>query len=145
MIRIGKPLAGSLLGALLALAATGTAPAAHAAAPCRGGLEPWTEIDLYLGRDIPGGDVVSEGQFRQFLAEVVTPRFPDGLSVLDVEGQFRSSTGAIVREQSRLLVILVPDAAVIADKVGQIVADYKQRFGQESVLRAEHPVCLAFE
>ena len=76
---------------------------------------------------------------------MVTPRFPDGLSVLDVAGQFRSGTGAIVREPSKLLVILVPDAAAAAKKIGQVVAAYKRQFDQETVLNAEHPVCVAFE
>jgi hypothetical protein len=75
---------------------------------------------------------------------VVTPRFPDGLSVLDVTGQFRDSKGGIVREPSKLLVVLVPDASAAAGKVVQIIAAYKKRFRQESVLHAEHPVRVSF-
>src|SRR5215218_6572844 len=130
MVRARRSLVGGVLTALVVL---GMAPATSAA-ECRAPLEPWTEIDLYFGRNISSGGIVSEKQFRQFLAEVVTPRFPDGLSVLDVAGQFRGSNG-----------VLVPDAAAAAKKVGQVVAAYKKRFDQESVLRAEHPVCLAFE
>jgi hypothetical protein len=51
----------------------------------------------------------------------------------------------IVREPSKLLVLLVPDAAAAAKKVGQVVTAYKKRFDQESVLHAEYPVCIAFE
>jgi hypothetical protein len=146
MVRVRGPLVGGVLATLIVLGAARTAPAAEAAAAaCRAPLEPWTEIDLYFGRNIANGGIVSEQAFRRFLAEVVTPRFPDGLSVLDVAGQFRSGTGAIVREPSKLLVILVPDAAAVARKVDQVIAAYKRRFDQESVLRAEHPVCVAFE
>jgi hypothetical protein len=146
MVRVRRPLVGGMLATLIVLGAARTAPAAEAAAAaCRAPLAPWTEIDLYLGRNIANGGIVSEQAFRRFLAEVVTPRFPDGLSVLDVAGQFRSGTGAIVREPSKLLVILVPDAAAVARKVDQVIAAYKRRFDQESVLRAEHPVCVAFE
>ena len=95
--------------------------------------------------DVEGGGVVSEREFRRFLAHVVTPRFPDGLSVIDVAGQFRTGAGTLVREPSKLVVILVPDAAAAADKVRAIVAAYKRRFLQESVLHAEHPVCVSFE
>jgi hypothetical protein len=63
----------------------------------------------------------------------VTPRFPDGLSVIDVAGQFRSSTGIIVREPSKLLVILAPDAAAVADEIGQVIRIYKRRFDQARV------------
>ena len=101
MVRARRSLVGGVLTALVVL---GMAPATSAA-ECRAPLEPWTEIDLYFGRNISSGGIVSEKQFRQFLAEVVTPRFPDGLSVLDVAGQFRGSNGVIVREPSKLLVL----------------------------------------
>jgi hypothetical protein len=140
----GRPLVGGVLAVLIVLGTARTAPAAEAAA-CRAPLEPWTEIDPSFGRNIANGGIVSERAFRRFLAEIVTPRFPDGLRVVDVAGQFRSGSGAIVREPSKLLVILVSDAAAVAKKVEQIIAAYKRRFDQESVLHAEHPVCVAFE
>ena len=38
------------------------------------------------------------GGVGRFLDDEVTPRFPDGLSVLDVAGQYRDPSGRIVRE-----------------------------------------------
>lgn len=104
------------------------------------------QVDLYFGRNIPGGGgEVSDAQWRQFLDEVVTPRFPDGLSVLDVQGQWKSTrTGAIARERSKRLSIIVPDATSAAANFEAIKAAYKQRFRQESVLQSEQPVCAAF-
>jgi hypothetical protein len=95
---------------------------AAAADRCRPPLEPWTQVELYFDRDLGGEAVVSDEAFRQFLAETVTPLFPDGLSVVDVAGQFRDSGGTIVREPTKLLVILVPDAAGVAPDVETIVA-----------------------
>jgi hypothetical protein len=115
-----------------------------AADRCRPPLEPWTQVELYFGRDVGGEAVVSEEAFRNFLAETVTPLFPDGLSVVDVAGQFRGREGAIVREPTKLLIILVPDAAGVAPDVETIVAAYKERFDQQSVLHAEQPVCVGF-
>src|SRR4051794_38281474 len=132
---MAKALLAGLLAAAAVLGGTRLAAAADAAG-CRAPLGPWTEIDLYLGRDIAGDGIVTEAEFRRFLSEVVTPRFPDGLSVLDVAGQFRDSQGRIVREPSKLLVVLVPDASAAAGKVGRIIAAYKERFHQESVLHA---------
>lgn len=37
--------------------------------------------DEFFGRNRPGGEV-SEEQFQKFLQTVVTPRFPDGLTVV---------------------------------------------------------------
>jgi hypothetical protein len=117
---------------------------AAAAERCRPPLEAWTQVQLYFGRDVGGEAVVSEEVFRDFPAETVRPLFPDGLSVVDVAGQFRDSDGAIVREPTKLLIILVPDAAGVAPDVETIVAAYKKRFDQQSVLHAEQPVCVGF-
>jgi hypothetical protein len=108
-------------------------------------LEPWTQVDLYFGRGLGGDAVVSEEAFRDFVAQDVTPLFPEGLSVIDVAGQFRDSAGTIVREPSKLLILLVPDVAAVAPDVDTIIAAYKERFDQQSVLHAEQPVCVAFE
>jgi hypothetical protein len=112
---------------------------------CRAPLESWTQVELYFGRGLGGEAVVSEEAFRDFVAQDVTPLFPDGLSVIDVAGQFRDSEGTIVREPAKLLILLVPDVAAVAPDVGMIIAAYKERFDQESVLHAEQPVCVAFE
>ena len=141
---MSRPVVGAVLAGLLVLGTASTRPVA-AEVTCDAPLEPWTEIDLYLGRNLPSGAVVSDEQFREFLEDVVTPRFPEGLSVIDVAGQFRSSTGTIVREPSKLLVILAPDAAAVADEIAQVIRIYKRRFDQETVLQVEHLVCVAFE
>ncbi len=157
-MRTHRRLAIASLVAALAATLPGTSPkgqelrslpaaaaAAHArAARCPGALEPWTQIDLYLGRGIGAGRAVTERMFKRFLAEDVTPRFPDGLSVLDAAGQFRDNRGRIVREPTKLLVLLVPDRAAAAGKIAAVIDRYKRRFSQESVLRTERSVCLAF-
>jgi hypothetical protein len=126
----------TLLAALLALGAC-TPPAVQTAAPastCAPPLKPAVEVDLYFGE-------ISAPQWTAFLDEEVTPRFPDGLSVIDVNGQYRSQRGTIGRERSKLLVIVVFDAPAHASRVQAIVDSYRQRYKQESVLRVERPVC----
>jgi hypothetical protein len=108
---------------------------------CTAPLKPALEVDLYFGRDKQGGGEVSEAEWASFLAEVVTPRFPDGLSVLNVEGQGRDGSGRLVRERSKLMVVVVFDAPAHRAKLGEIIATYNSRFGQHSVFRAEKPVC----
>ncbi|MBX3501583.1 MAG: DUF3574 domain-containing protein [Alphaproteobacteria bacterium] len=140
---------GGAIAALLTFALGGCAAApsgAPTAPACRAPLKAMTQVDLYFGRYIPGGGgEVSDAQWRRFLDEVVTPRFPDGLSVLDVHGQWKSTrTGTIARERSKRLSIIVPDAAAAAANVEAIKAAYRQRFRQESVLQSEAAVCAAF-
>jgi uncharacterized protein DUF3574 len=108
---------------------------------CAAPLKPALEIDLYFGRDRQGGGEVSEAEWTSFLTDTVTPRFPDGLSVLDVEGQAREPSGRIVRERTKLLVVVVFDAPAHQGRVREIVEAYNSRFGQHGVFRSEHPVC----
>ncbi|MFO1068188.1 MAG: DUF3574 domain-containing protein [Geminicoccaceae bacterium] len=137
-------LAAGALAVLLLLGQAGTAVATQGQIACRAPLQSWTQIELHLGRDINSGGMVSERAFLRFVDEVVTPRFPDGLGIIDFVGQYRHSHGTIVREPSKLLTILVPDPAAVAGKVHAIIRAYKRRFQQESVLHTELPVCVAF-
>jgi hypothetical protein len=115
---------------------------AQAGAPlCTAPLKPAVAIDLYFGRDKPAGGEVTDAEWGAFVTEVVTSRFPDGLSVFDSSGQYREPTGRIVRERSKRLVVIVFDAPAHKAKVIEIVEAYKQRFGQYSVFRVEQPVC----
>jgi Protein of unknown function (DUF3574) len=124
--------------ALLALSAC-----AQPGAPqvCTAPLKPAVAIDLYFGRDKAMGGEVTDAEWGAFVAEVVTSRFPDGLSVFDASGQYRDSSGRIVRERSKRLVIVVFDAPAHRARLDQIIDAYKQRFGQNSVFRVEQPVC----
>lgn len=109
-------------------------------AGCSPPLKTALQVDLYFGRDTDKGEV-SESDWANFLAEDVTPRFPEGLSVLEVQGQYREPSGQIIRERTKLLVIVLFDAANQQAKVGEIARAYARRFGQHSVFRVERPVC----
>jgi hypothetical protein len=128
--------------ALLLLAlAVGACAQAGTPPVCTAPLKPAVAIDLYFGRDKPAGGEVTDAEWGAFVTEVVTSRFPDGLSVFDSSGQYREPTGRIVRERSKRLVVIVFDAPAHKAKVIEIVEAYKQRFGQYSVFRVEQPVC----
>jgi hypothetical protein len=118
-----------------------TPPPQTAASACVAPLKPAVQVDLYFGRVTDKGREITEGEWASFLNDEVTPRFPAGLSVLDVAGQYRGSTGAIHRERSKLLVVVVFDASAHGPKVQAIVDVYSKRYNQESVLRVEHAVC----
>lgn len=64
---------------------------------CAPPLKPALEVELYFGRDKPGGGEVSDVEWAVFVSEVVTPHFPAGLSAAEIDGQYRGSTGRIVR------------------------------------------------
>ena len=104
-----------------------------------------TVVDrLYFGRNIPGGGTVSDGDFAGFLDQVVTPRFPKGLTVLHADGQWQGDSGRIDREQS-IVVEIVHAAGYNQERALREIADeYKRRFRQEAVLRVTSPVHVRF-
>jgi len=82
---------------------------------------------------------VDAAQWDDFLATVVTPRFPDGLSWYDVHGQWRGPDGKPAKLPSRIVVILHADNAANERALDEIGRRFKQRFGY-SVLRATQAV-----
>jgi hypothetical protein len=102
------------------------------------------QAQLFFGRNVAGGGMVSDEQWRGFLDEEVSPRFPAGFSVADIDGQYRSAGGMIVRERSKQLLIVIPEGARDVPELDAIRAAYKRRFNQESVLLAQSSVCVAF-
>lgn len=130
-----------VLAALALVLSAGGCVTAPSAPACTAPLKPAVQVDLYFGRDKPAGGEVSDAEWASFVAEQVTPRFPDGLSVLNVEGQTRLPSGAVVRERTKLLVVVVFDAPAHHARVGEIVAAYNRRFGQHGVFRTERAVC----
>lgn len=107
----------------------------------------WVDTRLYFGlgpADRPDQGI-SEARWRRFLDEQVTPRFPDGLSVLDVYGQWQGKAQAEPeRLRSKLLVIDYPDTADNRAKVEAIRAAWKQLSGDQSVLRVTQPADVSF-
>lgn len=100
--------------------------------------------ELYFGRSRPGGEV-SEEDFRTFLRTVVTPRFPDGLTVVDAIGQFRNSKGVTIREKTKILILIYPNTQQKRQAIQEIISRYKFRFQQESVLRVtDKPARVSF-
>ena len=97
---------------------------------------------LYFGTQTPSGHVTQE-EWTQFLAEVITSRFPEGLSSWQAAGQWRSASGQIVREPSYVVSLIHPDDWTTRRAVEEITAAYKTRFQQEAVLRVASPTCMS--
>ncbi|WP_342643556.1 DUF3574 domain-containing protein [Rhodoligotrophos ferricapiens] len=100
------------------------------------------QSQLYFGLRSKDGAGVSEQAWARFLSEVVTPRFPDGLTVLSAYGQSRDQASApalTTAETTKLLLIVHPDTHDAQKKLGEIKAEYVKRFKQDSVFQVEVP------
>jgi hypothetical protein len=112
-------------------------------AGCAAGAKRMARLELIFGLTSKKS-LVTRQAWTAFLAREVTPRFPDGFSVFDSQGQWRDRRGAIGKEPSRLLLIWYQPDATSEAKIEAIRAAYKQRFHQESVLRADEVSCVSF-
>ena len=101
-------------------------------------------LELYFGLSKPDGGVVSDAEWDAFVAAEVTPRFPDGLTILSGYGQWRNAAQTIVREFSHVLIILYAPAADAELRIEAVRAAYKARFQQESVMRIDSASCVSF-
>src|SRR5580692_12455014 len=133
MTKIGKLFSGMVVMLVLAVvspqtwaqaagqkaaSATLKGDAAHPAHAVR-----WVDTRLYFGLG-PADDAtkgVSEARWREFLDKEVTPRFPSGLSVVDVYGQWQGKKNPTPsRLRSKLLIIDYQDSQENRDKVEAI-------------------------
>src|SRR4051812_18339095 len=90
--------------------------------------------ELMFGRNIGERFAVTEKRWSQFLAKEITPRFPNGLSVVDASGQWLDAdTKRIVHERSKLVMIVLDGSAEAQQKLDEIVIAYKSRFRQQAV------------
>lgn len=103
--------------------------------------EKFLRTELYFGRSKPDGSLVSDEDWTRFLAEIVTPRFPDGFTVFKATGRYREKSGKIIKEASTVLVFLYPRKTrnESRSKIEEIRTAYKNQFNQESVLRMDLP------
>jgi hypothetical protein len=106
--------------------------------------ERFLRTELFFGTDRADAPDVTEEEWQQFLSEEITRRFPEGLTVLTGYGQFLNSTGQIIRETSKLVILLYPESERKdkSNQIEQIRERYKELFQQQSVLRVDNPKAL---
>lgn len=106
---------------------------------------PMLSAELAFGRNIGDRLGVSDAEFTRFTAEEITPRFPEGLTVVDGAGQWRDSErGAIVREKAKLVTLVFAEDPAKRIAVREISDAYKQRFKQQAVMISVRPSCVSF-
>jgi hypothetical protein len=125
----------------LLLAGCATTPPAPA---CPTGQNYQQTAQLFFGRNIGGKPGVSDAEFRRFVDEELTPRFPDGLTVLDGGGQWRGKEDVLIREASKVVLIVLPRGRDANGRIEAVRAAYKTRFQQESVMVLTQGSCVSF-
>jgi Protein of unknown function (DUF3574) len=81
---------------------------------------------LYFGTARPGG-VVTDAEWKAFVEEVITPRFP-GFTEWGATGHWQSE-----REAAHVVEIIHPDRSENDRRIAEIIEAYKSRFQQQAV------------
>jgi hypothetical protein len=131
-----------LLATALALVTAGCAGLKHDACPA--GQERLRTAQLFFGRSVGEKPRVSEAEFRRFVDEELTPRFPDGLTILDGGGQWKGEENKLIREASKVVLIVLPKDPDQQPRLDAARAAYKTRFNQDAVMLVTQPACVSF-
>ncbi|MDO8799592.1 DUF3574 domain-containing protein [Phenylobacterium sp.] len=112
---------------------------------CAAGEEPMRTAQLFFGQNIGGKPGVSDADFRKFTDEVLTPRFPEGLTVLDGGGQWTGAENKLIREAAKIVVLVLPAThGENRRKLGEVRQAYVERFHQDSVMMISQRACVSF-
>ena len=133
--------AGICAAALFALTACAELPGA--ACPAAGKR---ATAELLFGQSTSDPHLagVSDAEFTHFLDREVSPRFPDGLTVIDAQGRWTGPGGLSVHEPSKMVMIVLPGRGDDSKKLDAVREAYKTRYHQESVLLMTHGDCVSF-
>lgn len=110
---------------------------------CPPGSNSMHVAEILFGRNVGDRVGVSEAEFRSYVDEELTARFPEGLTILDAQGQYRGSSG-IVKEPSKVALIATSDTPDARSRIRAAAEAYKRRFAQESVGVIMRRSCVSF-
>ncbi|HEY2618306.1 MAG TPA: DUF3574 domain-containing protein [Acetobacteraceae bacterium] len=103
------------------------------------------EYHLFFGRDIAGRPPVTDPEWANFTARVVTAQLPAGFTEFDAEGQWQNpATHRISREPTKVIIVAVPDTPATAAAIAAVKDAYRTLFHQQTVGTTVAPVCGAF-
>lgn len=101
--------------------------------------------ELFFGRNVGGRGPVSDAEWSEFAAQLVTPNFPDGFTVIDGEGQWRNpANGVIIRAPTKILLVAAQRTPDLPGRLAAVIEAYKARFRQQSVGLITREACASF-
>ena len=103
----------------------------------------YTRTTLYFGLARPAG-TISEREWKTFVRDEVMPRFPQGFTIWQADGQWRGADGRTNRERAKVLLIVHAPTLEVRDALTGLIERYKRMFQQQSVLWETATVCAAF-
>jgi hypothetical protein len=134
----------ALMAALVALADPRVSAAQELSCPLAK-QKPMLVTQLFFGLSVKGRGPVTPQEWTVFVRRNVAPRFPDGFTVYEAQGQWLDpASHAVVRENSKVMIIAAEDTAEVRTKIGEVSDLYRTAFHQQSVGVITRRECAAF-
>ena len=102
------------------------------------------KTELFFGLSKPDGGIVSETEWESFVDEHITPRFRKGLTIVDADGQWLAKSGELIKEKTKIVILLHSDNKDANASIEYIRDNYKKLFQQDSVARVTTDVDVSF-
>jgi hypothetical protein len=101
--------------------------------------------ELFFGRNIRGRGALSDAEWAEFAAQIVTPNFPDGFTVTDGDGQWQNpATREITRQPTKIVLVAARRTPDLGQRLSAVIDAYKTRFHQQSVGLITRDSCASF-
>ena len=101
--------------------------------------------ELFFGRSIRGRGPLTDAEWSEFAAQIVTPNFPAGFTVTDGNGQWQNSaTGVITRQPTKIVLVAAKPTPDLGQRLSAVIDAYKTRFNQQSVGLITRDSCAVF-
>ena len=107
---------------------------------CPAGQSQVRTAQLFLGAKPPAK--LNDADLRAFVDQEVTPRFPDGVTVVDGGGQWKGSADQLVREAAKVVLIVLPAKGDAIARIETVRTAYRVRFKQDTVVVIPQPACV---
>ena len=127
------PLAAGLLLAVLWWGEISPPPVAAQGSPGADVLK----SEVYFGQRTADGKDVEAQDWEKFVSEVVVPRFPEGLTVIEASGH---SNGPGNLNPTRILVVVHPNSDDAQNRLQEIKAEYRKRFAGIGLFHTDQPI-----
>lgn len=130
-----KPAGAAIL--ILGLAGCMSAPKPQG---CPVGQASLRTAQLFLGAKATPAP--AERDLSRFVDQEVTPRFPDGVTVMKGGGQWKGSENRMIREASKVVLVVLPSTGDSQGKVEAVRTAYRTKFKQDPVVVLPPPACV---
>lgn len=127
--------AGALI-LMLGLAGCASAPKAV----CPVGQSQLHTAQFFLGAKPPAK--LNDRDLRLFVDREVTPRFPDGVTVVEGGGQWKGAENRLIREAAKVVLVVLPATGDSQGSVEAVRTAYRGKFKQETVVVLPPPSCV---